>query len=110
MLTDEVMTRPELVDAMPRYIGTTILLPLGDRDDARDRLIAFARAGKAAGAELSEHDDTKYAGIRLAFGPVVANVYADVAKVHEVVTVQYTRRPILAELTSTEDDTPQVPS
>jgi hypothetical protein len=81
--------------------------------DARAQVIAFARAGRACGATVTEHDDGHtYAGVDVAFGPAVnLHVYAAVEKVHGVTRrnveqgengtcriTEYTPRSILSEI------------
>lgn len=81
---------------------------------ARAQMLAFARAGRAAGATVTEFDDGyQYAGVDVAFGAAVSlHVYADVEKVHGATRrtveqaedgttrriVEYAPRPILTDL------------
>jgi hypothetical protein len=82
-----------------RYSAHRLLVPLRDSDDARATLIAFARAGQASGAAVTEFDDVTYAGVDVTFGPITLHVYARVELVHDVTrVVEYTPRSILAEV------------
>jgi hypothetical protein len=81
---------------------------------ARAQMLAFARAGTACGAKVTEFDDGyQYAGVDVAFGAAVSlHVYADVEKVHGTTRrtveqtedgttrriVEYAPRPILTDL------------
>jgi hypothetical protein len=85
--------------------GLPVYVHLGYGEDVREQLVAFARAGVAAGATVTEEVDTSlgHAGVNVAFGPVTLHAYGPLDLVHEVTrhAVEYTERPILAEITGT---------
>lgn len=110
MVTDH----PHLSGAL-RYSFDRWLVSVGHgQDDARTQIIAFARAGRACGATITEHDNGRHAGVDVAFCPAVSlHVYANVEKVHGATVrsveqvddgtrriVEYTPRSILAEITA----------
>jgi hypothetical protein len=87
--------------------GRHMLVSVGHGSDvARDQILAFARAGLASGATVTEMDNGTHAGVRVAFGPICVQVYAVVEQVHDVTRiVEYTPRSILAELGGTTSNT-----
>lgn len=93
MLTEHPRLATKLCSALSRLLVAVV------SDDAREQVCRFAQAGLASGATVTEHDNGKYAGVDVAFGPVTLHVYADVEKVHDVTRiVEYTPRSILAEI------------
>jgi hypothetical protein len=96
-----VTEHPELALVVRRAVDMMASVGHGE-ENARDLIVASARAGLARGAAVTEYDNGQYAGVHVAFGPVRVQVYAAVEKVHRVTRiVEYTPRSILAELGGT---------
>lgn len=105
---------PELAAEVPYTLSAIPVFVSPRRDgDVRARIVAFARAGMACGATVTESNDSgsDYAGVDLQFGPVRLNVYSRTEQVHAVTrrtveqvddqtcrVTEYTPRPLLADL------------
>ena len=105
---------PQLAAEIPYSLSQITVYISPRRDgDVRDRIVAFARAGIACGATVTESSDpgSDYAGVDLQFGPIGLHVYSRTEHVHPVTrrtveqvddqtcrVTEYTSRPILADL------------
>lgn len=82
-LAEFIRANPELADDL-RYPFDRVHVPINTDPDPRARLAVYARAAKAAGAEVTKSFDDAWAGLDLAFGDHVRlSVYADRGQVCE---------------------------
>lgn len=102
---------PQLALVVRRAVDMLASVGHGE-ENARDLIVAAARAGLACGAAVTDYDSGAYAGVQVAFGPVRMQVYAAAEQVHHVTRrtveqtddgttcriTEYTPRSILAEV------------
>lgn len=78
-----VEANPDLADRLTDYTFARVLVWTNNRNEVAD----FARAGAKAGATVAKHQDDKWAGVDVVFGPMRLHVYIDRNEVCDRVVV-----------------------
>lgn len=72
-----VENHPELYDDLRGVASNRLLSYLIGSPEVRDRMLRIARVAVAAGVSVSERDESRWANLDLAFGPVKVQIYTD---------------------------------
>ncbi|MFI6496825.1 hypothetical protein [Nonomuraea typhae] len=100
---------PDLAERAMVHLAEYTHICVGSEDDPAAVIVDAARRGCEAGASVEEYANDKYGGVKIHFGPLYVDVFADASRVCSKVvvgTVEDARYALVFDL----DGSPRTPA